>query len=155
VLVQVAHSDSLREQSDRVTKAVSLIDLRLRKVDGDLLILSDAAELEGLPEVTASLTRVGKFAVYDVSYQIAGKDNSSRRVAEVSATFTLVFRVETELSDSELQAFGAMGVVSVAHPYIRELFQSLTSKMGIPPLILEVMPPEPRDPAGLPDSEIK
>ena len=89
------------------------------------------------------MTRLDDFVVYDVAYNLSAQDAKGRRTVETSATFTLVFDAKGKFTDDDLIAFGSIGALSIAHPYVRELFHSLTSRMGLPPLLLEVMPPEP------------
>jgi len=122
---------------------MSLIDFRLRHVQADLRLLIPDADLELWPEVTPVMTKVDNFIVYDVNYYLTAQDAKGHKTVDFSATFTMVFDPAREYGDEDLEAFGSIGALSVAHPYVRELFHSLTSRMGLPPLLLEVMPPEP------------
>jgi preprotein translocase subunit SecB len=102
-------------------------------------------ELDIWPEVKPVMTRLDEYVVYDVTYNLTAQDAKGRKTVEVSATFTVVFEPRGNVSDEDLVAFGSIGALSVAHPYVRELFHSITSRMGLPPLLLEVMPPEPSE----------
>jgi preprotein translocase subunit SecB len=135
--------EDAKRRSDRVTADVSLVDFRLRRLKADLLQLIPELDLEVWPTVEPSVTSVDNYAIYDVVYVIVAQDAKGRRTVEATATFTLVFEVSERLSSEDLEAFGAIGVLSIAHPYVRELFHNLTGRMGLPPLLLEVMPPEP------------
>jgi preprotein translocase subunit SecB len=46
-------------------------------------------------------------------------------------------------TESDLRAFGTIGAVDIAHPYMRETVQSMTARMGLPPLVLDIRAPEP------------
>ena len=136
--------EETKRRSDAVTSNVSLIDLRLRQVNAKLLVLLPELDLEVWPTVNPQMTVFDEHVIYDVTYDIAAQDARGRRAIEASATLTLIFQVMSEdIGSEDLAAFGALGVLSVAHPYIRELFHNITGRMGVPPLLLEVMPPEP------------
>jgi preprotein translocase subunit SecB len=137
--------EDIKRRSDQVTTAASLVDLRLRHVSADLLILVPELELEIWPTVEPKMTLLDHYVAYDVTYEITAQDARGRRAVEARVTYTIIFEFEENdnLSSDDFAAFGAIGVLSVAHPYIRELLHNLTSRMGIPPLLLEVMPPEP------------
>jgi preprotein translocase subunit SecB len=122
---------------------MSLVDFRLRRLTADLLQIFPELELDIWPEVKPVMTRLDEYVVYDVTYNLIAQDAKGRKTVETSATFTLVFLPKGKFSDEDFVAFGSIGALSIAHPYVRELFHSITSKMGLPPLLLEVMPPEP------------
>jgi preprotein translocase subunit SecB len=44
-----------------------------------------------------------------------------------------------EFDDDHLEAFGAFTGVFAAHPYVREALQNLTIRLGLPPLVLDVV----------------
>ncbi len=52
-----------------------------------------------------------------------------------------------DLDEDTIDAFGRTTVVFAAYPYVRELVQSLTSRAGIPPLLLDLYR-LPLSPAG-------
>jgi len=140
----VSADEELKRRSDDVTLGVSLIDLRLRQVTASLLILVPELDLELWPTVTPQMTRIDEHVIYDVTYDITAQDARGRPAVEVRATLTIIFELkDNDFSSEDLAAFGAVGVLSIAHPYIRELLHNLTSRMAVPPLLLEVMPPEP------------
>ncbi|MCM0675088.1 protein-export chaperone SecB [Micromonospora phytophila] len=122
------------------------MDLRTRHVKADLLIPSPEPELEIWPSVNPEVGRYGEYVFFDISYNIRVVDAKKRDAIELHATFSLVFQIlDEKVSDEDLSAFGAIGAISVAHPYARELFQNLTGRMGVPPLVLDVLPPEPAE----------
>ncbi|MER5335149.1 hypothetical protein [Micromonospora sp. NPDC002717] len=134
---------SAKQISDRIAGSISLIDLRLRHVKANLFLLAPEPELEIWPTVEPSMTRLSDLVVYDTKYVIQAQDSRQRPAVEAEVTFTLIFQLaDQSISSEDLAAFGAVGALSVAHPYVRELIHSLTARMGIPPLLLEVMPPE-------------
>lgn len=43
------------------------------------------------------------------------------------------------VEDQEAEAFGAVTVAATIYPYLRELMDTLTFRMGLPPLVLDVL----------------
>jgi preprotein translocase subunit SecB len=136
-------SSDAKQRSDLVTAGVSLVDLRVRSVNADLHQLSPELDLEIWPRVEPSMTLLDDYVVYDVTYDVAAQDGKGRLAVSLKTTLTLIFELADRFESEDLEAFGSIGVLTVAHPYVREMFHSLTGRMGIPPLLLEVMPPEP------------
>ncbi|WP_422773110.1 hypothetical protein ACN28C_09245 [Plantactinospora sp. WMMC1484] len=81
--------------------------------------------------------------LYDFIYTFSAKDRTGQAIFEANFALNLVFRLgqPDELSADELNAFGSLGVVEIAHPYVRELVHNLTFRMGLPAFIIDVAPP--------------
>ncbi len=139
-------SDDPRDLSDWVIRNVSLKDVRLSKLTAELKDAAPALPLD----TTAALVgtrydHLPTLAVYYLSYEFSAKDAKKRTVWEASFTLTVSFtvadNVDVEMTDRALQAFGAVGVVEIAHPYVRELLHHVTGRMNVPAFVLEVIPP--------------
>jgi preprotein translocase subunit SecB len=139
----VFSGNDAKERSDLVTRGVSLVDLRVRRVHADLHQLSPALDLEVWPKVEPSMTLLEDYVVFDVTYEVLAQDNNRKPAVTLTTTLTLIFELVDTFKTEDLEAFGSIGVLTIAHPYVREMFHSLTGRMGIPPLLLEVAPPEP------------
>jgi hypothetical protein len=79
--------------------------------------------------------------------------DEDRIVARFQTCLVLVYSLDeaTKFSDEELQAFGATTGLLTAHPFARETVASLSTRVGLPQLVLDVMrvpmPPPPDVPA--------
>ncbi|WP_374198072.1 protein-export chaperone SecB [Micromonospora sp. PLK6-60] len=84
-------------------------------------------------------------AVYHVTYQLQALSADGKSVAfRAALTMSAVFDFsDPSLTDEELQKFGMGGVLDLVHPYVREQVHSLTARMGLPPLLLDVKAPSP------------
>lgn len=141
-----AEERRLRELSNQISRELSLTDIRLRKVNAELKNAAPAFPLETVASlVTTEFERPARLVIYDISYEFSAHDRHREHVWEASFTLSLSFRSnDITLNDESLKAFGAYGVVEIAHPYARELIHHLTARMRVPSFILEVLP-TPRD----------
>lgn len=139
--------EHLRTLSAEVIKKATLEDIRLRNINAELLNAAPALPIA--PDVTIDKVRVGRgprFVVYYLTYIYSTQDREKAPVWRATFTFSLSFfeKDGIELNDDEIRAFGAVGVVEIAHPYARELVHSLTSRMRVPTLFVELFPPRLR-----------
>jgi len=121
----------------------------VRRLEGNLLTPV------GEPPLNLELTTlsvelgVGKLtglAIYDVKYSLSATDTKNEPVVSIELVLNLIFRISDDLIadkelDVDLRAFGSIAVLEIGHPYVREIVHSLTARMGIPPLVLDVNPP--------------
>jgi preprotein translocase subunit SecB len=135
-------TEETKRRADRATLALSLTELRLVRIDAELLLASPKLDITSRLDVQWSTRRLKDFVIYDVTYQVMAEDAAGIETVKGVITFSMVFKVLNDiLDDEDLSAFGLLGVLSIAHPYAREIFHNLTTRMGLPPLLLEVMPP--------------
>jgi len=135
---------SRRQLSDWVIRRLSLKDIRLFKLSTEL----HSAKFE-LPLTTSKALSSYEFerqsgvVVYELSYEFSTQDKFKQQVWDVSFTLGLSFGISNsdKIGDEHLMAFGAHGVVDIAHPYARELVHQMTARMTVPMLLLEVLPP--------------
>jgi preprotein translocase subunit SecB len=134
-----------RSTSGNMSNYLALIDLRLKSVAADLIFPSPRKPLELTASVLVDISRLSEFVTYDVKYALGAKDRDERDVLEATITLNLLFKIKDGMnpSEDELRAFGTFGSVDIAHPYMREIVQTLTGRMGLPPLVLDVRAPEP------------
>lgn len=84
---------------------------------------------------------VGQFSVVEESASVEVKyslevNSDDLNVLQLNADFVLAYSVEGELPEAFFVIFRSYTVPLQSFPYIRELAHSLTSRMGLPPLIL-------------------
>jgi len=89
------------------------------------------------------MARLGNNAVvYHVTYEFEATTADLRQAFVAELTMTVLFQLESsDLTEEELQDFGTVGVLDIVHPYVRETVHTLTGRMGLPPLVLDVKQP--------------
>lgn len=77
-------------------------------------------------------------ALFTVKYELSATDSLGRSIWNMSCKLVLIFEYEGEApSNSDLKAYNPE-VLRLAHPYLTELVQTLTQKMGLPSLVLDI-----------------
>jgi len=130
-----------RRLSNRVSRIASLVDLRVRELEAKLLNFAGDPPFEPTVSLVPNVGSVENFAVYDFVYNLGATDKANRPLFSVNLTMNLVFKLKVDATREELLAFGEIGVVEIAHPYVREIVHNLTFRMGLPPFVLDVAPP--------------
>jgi hypothetical protein len=133
------HED--RTRAARVAASVELLDLRIRRVEAELHRPAAEGPFSFVLEVKPSVSRVDSLVVYNVEYGFSSSDDDGEVVLDGRIEFSVLYQLPSDYrpSDEELAAFGRVSVLFTAYPYLREALHSLTGRMGLPPLILEVM----------------
>ncbi|MGV9976590.1 hypothetical protein ACWDUH_02800 [Micromonospora wenchangensis] len=126
-----------------------LVDLRLKKVEANLSSQSTQRPFDLLASVAVEPhpTR-SEFIEYDVKYTLTVKDRDNLDVMDAEITLNSLYRIRdrSRPTEADIRAFGLIGAVDVVHPHMREIVQTLTGRMGLPPLVLDFHAPEPVDP---------
>ena len=132
-----------RRASDRVAKAASLVDLRLRDIEAKLINPSARLPLTPSIAIDPNVGRAEDYLVCDFTYSLTALDSRQHDVFRAKLVFNMIFRLREgdSFESDDFQAFGALGVVELAHPYVREIVHNLTFRMGLPPFVLDVAPP--------------
>jgi preprotein translocase subunit SecB len=130
-----------RIRAARVGARVELVDLRVRKLAAELHQPTSEGPLSFALDVKPAVSRVDELVVYSLEYEFSSQDNDQKTVVDGTIEISVLYQLEegAELTEGELAAFGNVSVLFTAHPYLRELLHSLTLRMGLPPLILDVM----------------
>lgn len=125
----------------RVGASADLLDLRIRRVEAELHRPAAEGPFSFTLDVTPAVSRADKLAVYSLEYRFSSKGSDDQLVLEGAVELSVVYQLpaDRELDDDELTAFGEVSVLFTAYPYLREILHSLTGRMGLPPLILDVM----------------
>jgi preprotein translocase subunit SecB len=120
-----------------------LVDLRVRELNARLIFPAARPPLQPDLKIDPKVGRAESFAFYDITYALGATDADSRNVFEAKMVLNLVFslRDHSTVEKEALESFGAIGVIEIAHPYVREMVHSLTFRMGLPPFVLDVAPP--------------
>ncbi|WP_433789445.1 hypothetical protein [Actinoplanes sp. CA-252034] len=127
-----------------MVRRISLVDLRLRRLDTELLLPVVKPPLRVvLLDLKREMSSIPGHMVYACTYELEGRDATPERFLTVKIVLHVVVRLPDDppLTESDLKAFGAVGLIEIAHPYIRELVHSLSGRMGLPALVVEVAPP--------------
>ncbi|MFI5933672.1 hypothetical protein [Actinoplanes sp. NPDC051494] len=115
----------------------------MRSLEAKLTSPSASPPLKPRVRIEPQVSLAGNYAIYDFMYTLGATDATESDVFNATMSLNLVFRLEQPeaLDADRLQAFGSVGVVEIAHPYVREMVHSLTFRMGLPPFVLDVAPP--------------
>lgn len=137
------HHEHRRALSDRMAKVASLVDLRVREIEARVLELNPQLPLSPTVVVTPVAGAGVGYMAFDFTYTLNATDARGQHVLESRVAVNLQFTVpaDVRVSDDELAAFGCIGVVETAHPYIREIVHCLSVRMGLPPFVLDIVPP--------------
>src|SRR5690349_20106765 len=130
--------------SAKVENGLTLIDLKLTSISAVLLNPVPHRPINIQLSVATSFIQRPSLITIDIVYDLRASDADARDALKAKPTFSLYLTRKSEdviLDPDDLRAFGAIGAVRLAHPYFRELVQSLTAKMGMPPLVLDILPP--------------
>lgn len=130
--------------SAAVAAQASLVDLYLRKSTAERFTpLVQAPLTLAMTDVHRAVTPMPGRAVFTLSYTFHGTDDDNQQIFEALLTYILelAFHDGARPMMPALRAFAAVGAVEVAHPYLREHLHSLSLRMGLPPLALDLAPP--------------
>ena len=137
----------------RVASRVQIADIRL--IGMNLKLIAESHE----PQLTVNIERkcVGvlpnpKRIDVSCSYRFKGND-SQNEVVNIEMTYLLVYAVQDDepVSDEYVKHFAFANGAYNSWPFARELFNSMTSRMGLSPFVLPVLtfaPPRPPVPAA-------
>lgn len=130
-----------RISAARVGAAAQLLDVRLRKVRGELESSSPRSPIQLEIGVEPSVVQVDDLVIYEIEYEIRSTDADENSALTALIGLSLVYRLEAgfEPKSEDLAAFGRVSVLYTAHPYLREILQSMASRMGLPSLVLDVL----------------
>lgn len=126
----------------RVGGVADLVDVRLRRLTFDLGSVPETAEKnEVRADINIAFDRQPGALVYELRCEVVAQPSIGEPLftADVvlSATYTLPEGVQIE--NEAVEAFGSVSVTFMLFPYLRELLQSLTTRAGLPALLLNVM----------------
>jgi len=134
------------QQAARVNSRCSLIELRLVEIQASLKSTrpSPPLDLQTQP-LRPGLLRVGSGFVFNVPYMLQAKGRNGEVAFTASLALSVVYNLDDEAGDSftdeELESFLEVDVLSVLHPYLREIVHSLTGRMGLTPSLIELKRP--------------
>jgi hypothetical protein len=130
--------------SAKVGSVVELIDVRLDAIEGSLLNPSPRVPLSITSDVVPTVSRLTDFLIYNVAYHVSLADVDGQDAMRARIVLALLFKVNqtSEIDPNDLLAFASVGAIEIAHPYVREILHSLTGRMGLPPLLLDVKAPQ-------------
>jgi preprotein translocase subunit SecB len=134
-----------RAASDRVTAKASIFDIRLSHLQAELRTPGPPLPLSvSSPKVTPVMEAQvdPTVAVYHVTYDLGVEDRDGMQAMSASLTMSVIFDLaEHDFTNDDLAMFGGTAVLDIVHPYVREIFHSLTSRMGLAPLVLDIKTP--------------
>lgn len=124
-------------------KGITLEDLYLNECTA-LVEKGKVASRETLPyswddEVSYKMLSMSLLQAIHTFELIAPAGSKKDRALKISCTFVLTYSSKQNLTDEFLKIFSARNVPINTWPYFRELVQSMTQRMNIPPLVLPLL----------------
>jgi preprotein translocase subunit SecB len=123
----------------KIARRVNLIDVRVDEISAKRL---DDPTTEMEAELTDSYAPKKTDSTLEILCNHHMKAVSAGDcVAEIQVSMRLVYGISgTEpVDDDDLPAFAAANGAYHSWPFVREMYYSLTSRLGLPPFVLEVM----------------
>ena len=79
--------------------------------------------------------------IYEVGYEIVGTDEDGVQVLDLRCKFQVAYDLKDDLEPDQkaIEAFGETTVLFTLHPYLRQLAHDITSRSGLPPLLLSLL----------------
>lgn len=132
--------DDSRLRAARVGAVVDLIDVRTVGVEAALHGLETPTGLRlNVPAPNVAWGHAEDVLTYEIEFSvIVFAETEADPLFTAVTRFLLTYGLPKgfPLTDDDAQAFGTVSAVFSAHPYARELAQSLTVRAGLPPLVL-------------------
>ena len=136
------------EQFNEFVKNIRMINVVLDKleayVDREELL---GSKKEGLPvsideAIVSNKVIDNSQGLFEVSHKVVFRTKLQRKVVvKIESVFTAIYKVEPPdvLKEEYVKLFGETDSRLHLWPYQREIVQSITTKMGLPPFILPPM----------------
>jgi hypothetical protein len=132
------------ENSRGIEGNTSLISVVVLRVKAELQSGDASKSVQFKYKVEPYFERSGECFSCQYEYEVQVEDSTQVRVADFAATFRI--NLETNLGYKlkmvEVEEFGRRSGLQIVHPYALEMFRSLSSRMGLPPVILDVKIPD-------------
>lgn len=136
-----SEEDRTRQLAGKVGAQVRLGDIRLRRIDAELCDPAAEGPYEVGLSVQPTFDEGEGVVVYSVAYRLEATAEGNVTVLRGDIEFSVLYELPPDhgFDENDLAAFGEVSVLFSVHPYIREVVQSLTSRFGLPPLVLDVL----------------
>lgn len=127
------------EAADEAAQVSLSVDIQARAVVGD----GGAFQAQVHYEVRGAVgpSNAANTALADESDPAQSDAGEREAVLLVMASWIIDYQLADgqTADDEDLQAFATVSGTFAAHPYMREFVHGVTSRMGLPPLVLDVM----------------
>jgi hypothetical protein len=150
--------------ASRVAERVSIRDIRLMETSAELKNFSTDGPLSWDLGISSSAHyKPGdSYFVLMIGYQVTIEkpedsaveeaDKSSDEVAEISFQFGVLCELElqessSEITKEEVEEYGDATAKIILSPYVREYIHDVTMRMGLPPLIMDILPSFTEEPS--------
>ncbi|MHB8264001.1 MAG: hypothetical protein ACYDGY_09705 [Acidimicrobiales bacterium] len=127
----------------RAASVLELQDLRLVKLTWEMLSGSVVPpySFDLVPKLGYS--HQDELVVFEVAYHfdVSSQDDGTRTVLEGDVAYQVAYHLpdSVQLDGMDLSAFGNSTVLLAVHPFLRELLHGLTTRSGLPPLVLPLL----------------
>lgn len=142
-------STNLSESLSELVQSAELLEVTLKSANVDATvparsIVAKETKLDHDKTTEFLLSEKKDLLVCFVTVTTKGLSNNqeAKVLFEMSGTFTLVYSLsKTDFTDEVYELFADKNAFYNAYPYTRELFQSLSTRIGIQPVMLPLLKP--------------
>jgi len=131
--------DDLHRHAAKVGAGATLRDLRLRRLNAELLKPSGKSPFSFELTINPSFEVDDHNVLYEIDYVVEAQDADAAEMFKVNVAYTVLYEVDSDelLDESLLGAFGDVSVLFHTYPYLRETLHTITGRFGLPPLVLD------------------
>lgn len=130
------------KRAGTVSGHCQLENVRVRTLDAVLHWPEPAPPYSAATELSATIDRSEQEFVVQLDYKVASRAiEGEQALFDISVGLLLEYKLDEsiECGPNDLEAFALLSSTFSAHPYLREIVANSTVRMGLPPLILQVL----------------
>lgn len=148
---------TISRDASRVARHVNIREIRLIETSTELKSFTSGGPFQWDLRVSPGVhyQQGDQFFVLTVGYQVtierpddSGAEEPGREteeIADISFQFGMLCELEqekfsSEVSREEVEEYGDAAAQIVFSPYVREYLHDVTMRMGLPPLVMDILP---------------
>ncbi|WP_417746326.1 hypothetical protein [Rosistilla oblonga] len=140
---ETKQSENMRELAVPVSQKVQIVDVKVNAVSAKKLSSQVSEASEVTVEFQCKTIAEDSLVRVTVNAEVYVTDDADQRFLEVISEHELLYSTPPNeyFAENNLEAFGTLNGMYNLWPYLRELVQSMTIRIGMPPLTLPVFRP--------------
>jgi hypothetical protein len=154
---------TISQEASRVAERATIQEIRLLGTSTELKSFASRGPFQWELRVSPALdyNQGDQFFVVTIAYEAAierpadpnaegsdkegNSDSNPEEIADISFQFGILFELEREGSDPEIsreevEEYADAAATIVLSPYVREYLHDVTMRMGLPPLVMDILP---------------
>ncbi len=128
------------EEYRKILEGLELIDIVLSSIKAEIKhdMLSEGMKISIKDSAEYELTENDEFVVKD-RYVLTAKNTKNKTALKIEAVYVLVFETKLKITDDFFEIYKETSLPLNVWPFFRELVNSITGRMNIPPLTLPLL----------------